>query len=41
VARVDTVLVEYAAAIEFERLRAFNWVCGYGQTWDDVPLEID
>lgn len=41
VARVDTILVEYAAAIEFERLRAFNWICGYGQTWDDVPLEID
>lgn len=41
VARVDTILVEFAAALEIERLRAFNWICGYGATWDDVPLEID
>ncbi len=41
VSRVDPVLVEFAAAVEIERLRAFNWVCGYGQTWDDVPLDIE
>jgi hypothetical protein len=41
VAKVDTVLVEFAAALEIERLKAFNWICGYGTTWDDVPLEID
>lgn len=23
-----------------ERLRTLNWVCGFGTTWDDVPLEI-
>lgn len=22
------------------RLRALNWVCGFGDSWDDVPLEI-
>lgn len=22
------------------RLKAFNWVCGYGDRWDDVPLDI-
>jgi hypothetical protein len=41
VARVDSVLLDYAAALEIERLRAFNWVCGYGTTWDDVPLDIE
>lgn len=41
VSRVDPILVEFAAAVEIERLRAFNWVCGYGQTWDDVPLDIE
>jgi hypothetical protein len=41
VARVDAVLLDYAAALEIERLRAFNWICGYGTTWDDVPLDIE
>lgn len=22
------------------RLKALNWVCGYGDRWDDVPLDI-
>lgn len=41
VAKIDTVLIEFAAALEIERLKAFNWICGYGTTWDDVPLEIE
>jgi Domain of unknown function (DUF4272) len=27
-------------AASLARLRAFNWVCGYGARWDDVPLDI-
>lgn len=23
------------------RLHALNWLCGFGTSWDDVPLEID
>jgi Domain of unknown function (DUF4272) len=23
-----------------ERLRALNWICGFGSTWDDVPLDV-
>jgi hypothetical protein len=23
-----------------ERLRALNWLCGFGATWDDVPLDL-
>jgi hypothetical protein len=22
------------------RLRAMNWLCGFGSTWDDVPLDL-
>jgi hypothetical protein len=24
----------------YDRLHAFNWLCGYGSTWSDVPTEI-
>lgn len=27
-------------AMAEQRLRALNWVCGFGETWDDVPLEV-
>jgi hypothetical protein len=23
-----------------QRLRGFNWLCGFGQSWDDVPLDV-
>lgn len=26
-------------AVAEERLRALNWLCGFGTTWDDVPLD--
>lgn len=26
--------------IAFDRLHAFNWLCGYGSTWSDVPTTI-
>jgi hypothetical protein len=28
------------AAIAAERLRALNWLCGFGPTWDEVPLDL-
>lgn len=27
-------------ATSLARLQALNWVCGYGDRWDDVPLDI-
>lgn len=24
-----------------ERLRALNWICGFGSSWDDAPTDID
>jgi hypothetical protein len=27
-------------AITGQRLRALNWLCGFGSSWDDVPLDI-
>jgi hypothetical protein len=24
----------------FDRLHALNWLCGYGENWSDVPLEV-
>jgi len=27
-------------AVAEERLRALNWLCGFGPDWDDVPLDI-
>ena len=26
--------------IAAERLRALNWICGFGNSWDDVPLDV-
>lgn len=28
-----------AESIAWERHRALNWLCGLGQTWDDVPTD--
>ncbi len=32
--------VEQIALIASARLHAFNWLCGFGETWDTVPLDI-
>ena len=32
--------LERLSALAEERLRALNWLCGYGSTWDAVPLDI-
>ena len=28
------------ASIVTQRLHALNWLCGFGQRWDDVPLDV-
>jgi hypothetical protein len=33
--------LDFAALIAEMRLKAFNWICGYGASWEDVPLEIE
>ena len=35
----DDDLSKLAATTE-ERLRALNWLCGFGASWDDVPLDV-
>jgi hypothetical protein len=36
----DNQELERIGALVEERLRALNWLCGYGASWDEVPLEI-
>ena len=31
---------EPLAILATERLRALNWLCGFGSDWDHVPLDI-
>jgi hypothetical protein len=28
------------AEVSTQRLRALNWLCGFGSSWDDVPLNV-
>lgn len=32
--------VDELIAVTGQRLRALNWLCGFGNSWDDVPLDI-
>jgi hypothetical protein len=32
--------IDRIIAVSGERLRALNWLCGFGASWDDVPLDI-
>ncbi len=36
----DAQELERLSALAEERLRALNWTCGYGATWDTVPLDV-
>lgn len=40
VAWFDDPELERLSALAEERLRALNWLCGHGTTWDAVPLDI-
>ena len=37
---LDPTARDEAAAVAGERLRALNWLCGFGASWDDVPTEL-
>jgi hypothetical protein len=32
--------VDELVAVSGQRLRALNWLCGFGTTWDNVPLDV-
>jgi hypothetical protein len=32
--------VDELIAVTGQRLRALNWLCGFGSSWDDVPLDV-
>jgi hypothetical protein len=32
--------VEEQVAVTGQRLRALNWLCGFGRSWDDVPFDV-
>lgn len=38
---LDELEHEAIAATSFARLRALNWACGLGKTWESTPLLID
>lgn len=40
ISRLGDEAVERLAALAEERLRALNWVCGFGDSWDQVPLDV-
>lgn len=40
VATLSESALDDLATIAAARLRALNWLCGFGDGWDDVPLEI-
>jgi Domain of unknown function (DUF4272) len=37
---LDTDEQEAITLTSFHRLKALNWLCGYGESWSEVPLEI-
>jgi hypothetical protein len=32
--------VDELLTVTGQRLRALNWLCGFGKSWDDVPLDV-
>lgn len=39
-ANLDSEALERLAALAEERLRALNWLCGFGESWNTVPLDV-
>jgi hypothetical protein len=37
---LDKETTDVVAAVAGVRLHALNWLCGYGTSWDDVPLDV-
>jgi hypothetical protein len=40
IASFDDLDLERFSSLAEERLRALNWLCGFGTSWDEVPLDI-
>jgi len=40
VTQMDPFEIDELLVLQTERLMALNWICGYGEDWDSVPLEI-
>lgn len=38
---LDPLEQEAVGAMAYARLRALNWVCGLGETWETTPLLVD
>jgi hypothetical protein len=38
---LDEDWVDLIAGIAAVRLHALNWLCGFGISWEDVPLDVD
>jgi Domain of unknown function (DUF4272) len=32
--------IDVLIAVTGQRLRALNWLCGFGKSWDEIPLDI-
>ena len=39
-AALDDHDLERVSSLAEERLRALNWLCGFGTSWDEVPLDL-
>lgn len=39
-ASIDPEAKALITEISLQRLHAFNWLCGFGTTWEDVPLDL-
>lgn len=39
-AALDADRIELIAAVAGVRLHALNWLCGFGTSWNDVPLDV-
>ena len=37
---VSDTEVDELVALTGQRLRALNWLCGFGRSWDDIPLDV-
>jgi len=37
---IPAAVIDRITAVSAERLHALNWVCGFGEHWDSVPLDV-
>ena len=40
ITNISDTEVDELVALTGQRLRALNWLCGFGRSWDDVPLDV-